>query len=171
MQQIISGRPVKQLQTLLRDISAYDPRILPVIPDGYYGGITTAAVRSFQEAYNLPVTGIADFSTWNHIVQTWNALPKEPPTIQPVWNAETKLSPGEQNLHFYLVQAMLTALSHRVSNLDPPDMHVGSDQSTEQGIRWIQRIGGIPETGILDTESWKFLNGLYRTIVANGTIP
>ncbi|MBS7621538.1 peptidoglycan-binding protein, partial [Candidatus Bathyarchaeota archaeon] len=30
---------------------------------GYYGGITRQAVREFQKAYNLNVTGIADFNT------------------------------------------------------------------------------------------------------------
>lgn len=32
---------------------------------GYYGGLTRNAVKKFQEAYNLPITGIADLNTIN----------------------------------------------------------------------------------------------------------
>ena len=44
------GRPVRSLQTMLRQIADTDSRVLPVIPDGHYGKSTYASVRSFQEA-------------------------------------------------------------------------------------------------------------------------
>ncbi len=37
---------------------------------GYYGGITRQAVRDFQKAYNLPVSGIADLNT----IQKFNEI-------------------------------------------------------------------------------------------------
>ena len=64
------GKPVRSLQTMLRHISEEDTRILPLIPDGVFGGNTYASVRSFQQTYQLPDTGAVDSSTWNSIVST-----------------------------------------------------------------------------------------------------
>ena len=35
-----------------------------VTADGIYGSATAAAVRSFQNIFGLPATGVADFPTW-----------------------------------------------------------------------------------------------------------
>lgn len=50
---------VKKIQEIL----ASDPSLFGVKPTGYYGPLTEAAIKKFQENYGLPVTGIVDEAT------------------------------------------------------------------------------------------------------------
>ena len=54
------------LQTFLRRIQR-EPGSHPsrIAPDGIFGAETAAAVRDFQRQNSLPVTGAADFGTWD----------------------------------------------------------------------------------------------------------
>ena len=59
-----SGQKVKQLQEQLNLIGEYYNTIQPLNADGIYGEQTAAAVREFQKLFDLPQTGVTDFSTW-----------------------------------------------------------------------------------------------------------
>ena len=59
-----SGDKVRQLQQQLNRIAQNYPAIPKVTADGIYGSATAAAVRSFQNIFGLPATGVADFPTW-----------------------------------------------------------------------------------------------------------
>lgn len=52
------GSDVMRLQSVLREIGIYQGQL-----DGRYGAATTRAVRTFQWAHFLPVTGVADAAT------------------------------------------------------------------------------------------------------------
>ena len=164
------GNPVISLQTMLRQISDADPSVLPLIPDGYYGPNTYASVRSFQEAYGLPPTGSVDLPTWRAIVDVYNRILPEslPPVTQPVWFPGQSVQPGDFNIHLYLVQAMLAALSRYYPELEAPEVSGTLDPVTERDLKWVQRAAGLPETGVLNTLTWHALNGLYRTTTGTG---
>lgn len=59
LRQGASGPAVSRLQEQLRMLGHYS---YPSIT-GYFGPVTASATRSFQDAYGLPVTGVADGST------------------------------------------------------------------------------------------------------------
>ena len=59
-----SGDKVRQLQQQLNRIAQNYPAIPKVTADGIYGSAAAAAVRSFQNIFGLPATGVADFPTW-----------------------------------------------------------------------------------------------------------
>lgn len=59
-----SGDKVRQLQQQLNRIAQNYPAIPKVTADGIYGSDTAAAVRSFQNIFGLPATGVTDFPTW-----------------------------------------------------------------------------------------------------------
>jgi len=164
------AKPVESLQTMLRYISDADPRILPVIPDGQYGQNTYASVRSFQEAYGLPVTGSADLQTWSAIVSAYDEafLQLSSPAIVPLWVVGRTLTPGQFNYHLYLVQAMLIALSDSFSNLSAPQVSGLLDEATQEALMTVQKASGIAQTGLLDTETWNHLNGLYHAVITDG---
>lgn len=164
------NRPITGLQTMLRLISNHDPRIFPVVPDGLYGPNTYASVRSFQEANGLSVTGQADQTTWDAIASAYAAyLPEErPPAIEPFWFPGQSIRPGERNIHLYLVQAMLLALSAEYPALAPPAVDGILNPETEQDLRWIQEKSGLPVTGILNTLTWHALTALYRASAGTG---
>lgn len=61
------GADVRTIQTQLNAISNNFPAIIKLKVDGIYGPNTEAAVKTFQEIFNLPVTGVVDFATWYKI--------------------------------------------------------------------------------------------------------
>jgi len=164
------GKPVRSLQTMLRHISEEDTRILPLIPDGVFGGNTYASVRSFQQTYQLPDTGTVDSSTWDAIVSVHNQLlpTRFPPSILPVWPSDYRILPGESNDHIFLIQAMLAAISRYFPTQAAPALTGTLDEATENGLRWLQSAGGLTVTGTLDTTTWHYLTGLYRIMTGSG---
>ena len=66
-----SGAKVRQLQEQLTAISKAYPAIPSVRADGIYGLQTEASVEAFQSIFDLPVTGVVDFSTWYKISQIY----------------------------------------------------------------------------------------------------
>jgi Putative peptidoglycan-binding domain-containing protein len=58
---------VKQMQDQLNIISRAYPLIPKIASDGIYGPKTANAVKVFQQVFNLPQTGVVDFSTWYKI--------------------------------------------------------------------------------------------------------
>lgn len=165
-----AGRPVSSLQTMLRLISETDTRILPIVPDGIYGANTYASVLSFQDAYSLPLTGEADPQTWDAVVRAYDRalLHTTAPSLSPLWSTSRTIQPGQFNYHIYLIQAMLTVLSDIYQQQEPPALNGTLDQTTQQGLRWIQSASGLPQTGALDTATWNHLNAVYRTVVMDG---
>lgn len=66
-----SGEKVRQLQTQLNRIARNYPALPTVSPDGIYGPATAEAVRTFQEIFNLPATGVTDYATWYEISEIY----------------------------------------------------------------------------------------------------
>ena len=62
-----SGEKVRQVQEQLNRIARNYPAIPSITADGIYGQRTADAVRTFQGIFDLPQTGIIDYSTWYEI--------------------------------------------------------------------------------------------------------
>ena len=62
-----SGDKVRQLQTQLNRIARNYPAIPTITVDGIYGPATAGAISTFQEIFDLPVTGITDYATWYEV--------------------------------------------------------------------------------------------------------
>ncbi len=59
-----SGDKVRQLQQQLNRIAQNYPALPTIVADGIYGQRTADAVRTFQQIFGLPSTGVTDFATW-----------------------------------------------------------------------------------------------------------
>lgn len=66
-----TGTKVRQMQEQLDVISRSFPAIPRVTADGIFGAETQAAVRAFQRVFDIPVTGVVDFTTWYKISQIY----------------------------------------------------------------------------------------------------
>lgn len=66
-----SGDKVRQLQTQLNRIARNYPALPTITPDGVYGSATADAVRTFQDIFNLPQTGVTDYATWYEISEIY----------------------------------------------------------------------------------------------------
>ena len=163
------GQPVRSLQTMLRVIAENDELQPSVVPDGIYGPQTVTAVSTFQRRNGLPITGIADQTTWDQIVAVY-----EPALIAvgPVEPLEIILEPrqiirqGEANPNIYLVQAMLIVLSQIYGSVGMPSMTGMLDAATADSLSSFQSLIGLPITGNLDKHTWKHL-ALHFPLAAN----
>lgn len=70
------GEEVKMIQRQLNAISKNYPAIQKVAVDGVYGAGTQVAVKKFQEAFHLPITGEVNFPTWYEISNVYVAVEK-----------------------------------------------------------------------------------------------
>ena len=68
------GPAVRTIQEQLDSIRATYSNIPYATVDGIYGEQTAAAVRRFQNIFNLPETGVVDYRTWYRISQLYVAL-------------------------------------------------------------------------------------------------
>jgi peptidoglycan hydrolase-like protein with peptidoglycan-binding domain len=62
-----TGPSVRTIQEQLNSISDHYPMIPKIRVDGIFGPQTENAVRTFQQIFYLPVTGIVDLATWYKI--------------------------------------------------------------------------------------------------------
>lgn len=161
---------IRNLQTMLRQLSRVDSAILPVIPDGIYGSNTYASVLSFQESRKLPQTGTADLQTWAALVHAYDeSVPQRTmPSVLFPWDLDQTVQPGQFSYHIYPVQAMLHVLSGFFSHMPTVLLSGVLDEPTANSLMQIQTASGLPATGILDTATWYYLNLLYRTMTKNG---
>lgn len=154
------GQPIRSLQTMLR-VLAEDDRTLPtVVPDGIYGQETITAVSAFQRRVGLPVTGIANQETWEAIVKAYELalirVDKAVP-IEIIMDPGKVYRRGDSSANLYLLQAMLTFLSHYHTDIGVPGQSGVLDSPTAEALAAFQLLAGLPPTGELDKITWKYL--------------
>lgn len=159
---------VSELQEMLRLI--YYQSALSA--DGYFGEETLNAVKKFQKDFQMPVTGTADFETWDKTVTTAGREQIHKGCAEHlciVLQPGQILSRGSHNVHLFLIQGILTAMAQYYDEM--PSVHVNGilDEETQQALSWFQRLSGLPETGEVDKPTWKHLCTHYRLIAGDGS--
>lgn len=159
---------IYDLQTLLR--SAQPEQGLS--RDGIFGAETETALRAFQERKGLPVSGIADQETWEALKQEYferevYRAPAEPLLL--ILQPNQLIRKGERNLHLYLIQGMFLALGQLDADVPTVTVNGTLDTDTALALAWLQRLGGLSETGELDKNTWRFLAKQYRLMTGDGT--
>ena len=160
------GQPIRSLQTMLRVISEDDERSPTIIPDGIYGQQTVNAVSVFQRQHGLPVTGIADQTTWEAITAAYEPALIRVDAAEPIrviLNPGQIIRRGEKHPNMYLVQAMLTVMSEVYPGITQPNMSGTLDMPSYNSIVSFQEFSLLPVTGEVDKETWKHLALHYPT--------
>ena len=68
------GFQVREIQYYLSVVGAYYDAVLPVEITGYFGEETEKSVKSFQQVFGLPQTGVAGGAVWNDIAGLYSDL-------------------------------------------------------------------------------------------------
>ena len=163
------SQPIRALQTMLRVIAERDPSHQTVIPDGIYGPATMSAVSSFQRKHGLPITGVADQSTWETIVAIYDEARlhvEEAEALDIVLNPNQIIRKGERHPNLHLAQAMLRVLAEVYASIGTPSMNGILDEATADSLSSFQALSGLPMTGNLDKRTWKHL-ALHYPLAAN----
>lgn len=164
---------IRQIQTMLRKISFYDPRILSVIPDGIYGTSTEESVRSFQRNNNLLETGEVDNDTWDRIIEEYDRVIRENEKREPVFIIDELAIPikvGDFSRSLYVIQAMMLALSEEFENLERVEITGIYDANTQREAEKIMIISGLEPKGELDREFINALSVLYNNFITRNNV-
>lgn len=165
------GQPVRSLQTMLRELSFLYDFLPRLTPDGVFGERTLEAVMLFQREFFPPVTGRVDQATWDAIAALYlqaRARLNGPIPCRGYPNCDFSVQPDQDSIHLYLVQSMFRALARLLDGLESAPVTGYNDPATQHNIRWIQRLDGQTQTGVLDQDSWNTISRLYTLFITYG---
>ena len=157
-----TGPEVVTIQVALNRISQNYPAI-PKIPaiDGIFGSRTEAAVRKFQEVFDLNVDGIVGPATWYAIVRLYTAvtnlseLQSQGQQYYAInWNPPRSLRLGSTGDKVRLLQYMLSVLSDFISEIPTLSIDGIYGTATRAAVLAAQRYFRLPETGSVDETVW-----------------
>lgn len=168
------GTPVRNIQTMLREISTVDSRIPVVIPDGVFGQRTKDAVIKIQETADITADGIVDLITFEEIVTRYrsslkkNALPRKAGLFI---TSDTVILPDDENEHLYTIKSMLKNIATRFSNIDLIEINNIHDDESVLIVKEIQRLSGIDDNGEINNETLNIISYLYEIWVTGYLSP
>lgn len=163
-----SGEPIRNLQHFLRQISYYYKTVLAVIPDGIFSLQTKEAVIGFQKTFSLPVTGVVDFETWNHIIKIFNEISvfEEEAILPQIFPATNfSINPGENPLCLYLIHSMIYFITTNFANFNDFNITGVHDEQSVEVIKYLQKLFNIEQSGIIDKKTFNMISSLYNNHV------
>ena len=168
-----TGRDVELIQRKLNRISANFPGIPRISPaDGFYGSTTTDAVRKFQEVFDLDVDGLVGRATWNQIQAIYNAVKKlysvnsEGLRLSDVNTRYTStLQEGDGGDGVLSIQYYLSYIALFVPTVVAATLDGSFGPGTTNAVKSFQKTYGLPETGVVDRETWDKMEEVYFSIV------
>jgi len=169
----LNGEPVRSLQTFLRTIS-YRRDIPAVIPDGIFGSQTTDSVEAFQTLYGLPVTGEVNLDTWNKIIEIYDEVMAEeasPQRLSIFPDEPYIIEAGSEDELLYVIQGAIKAISNNVENVPRTNISGIHDTESVEAVKSIQKIAGIPESGVVDKDTINAITDLYEFYVIRKFLP
>lgn len=164
-----ADKTVQNIQRMLRTLSYVHRNIPRLTPNGCFDQRTADAVMVFQRNAGLPVTGTVDQTTWNSLIEEYFRVARQlaPPRSVSLFSASTQpIHPGESSPILYPIQGMFCALAGVLDEVQAVPPSGVLDAQTAANLRWLQRSGGLEETGILDRNTWDLLCRLYETFVS-----
>lgn len=164
-----SGVYVQIIQVMLNRISNDYPAIPKVQPiDAIFGENTEAAVRKFQEIFNLTVDGVVGRATWYEMVYLYVGLLRlaelysEGQTFVGIdLQYPNGLSVGDRGEKVAALQYMLATLSQFDNRIPTVTRDGIYGANTASAVESFQAIYGLPVTGITDAETWDLM---YRVL-------
>ena len=173
LQQGSEGTGVRLLQYFLSYIAAFVPAVQPTNIDGFFGPATTQAVRSFQQNYSPPVTGVVDETTWYTIYNAYQGLIA---SIPPQFMEGTAvpypgfaLRVGTENEYVSVLQEYLNYIGKTYTQIPfvPVTGYFGA--LTYNAVSAFQRLFGLEEDGVADVETWNAIIEIYEDLYSGST--
>lgn len=157
-----SGPSVVVIQTELNRISQNYPAIPKISPvDGIFGAQTEAAVRRFQEIFNLSVDGIVGQATWYALVRYYIAVTRMAELrsqgqrfYNNSWATTDPINQGDRGVKVEHLQYMLSVLSEYIPEIPNVNIDGIFGPATRDAVIAAQRRFGLPQTGIVNYETW-----------------
>lgn len=169
-----SGPSVVVVQASLNRISQNYPSIPKISPvDGIFGAQTEAAVRRFQEVFGLEPDGVVGKATWYALVRIYTAvtslseLRSQGQRFYSIsWATTNPISRGDTGVKVEHLQYMLSVLSAYIPEIPPVTVDGIFGSATENAVLAAQRRFGLPQTGVVNAETWDEIYDQFSGIEA-----
>lgn len=168
-----SGEDVTRIQLSLNRISRNYPAILKIpYADGLFDVTTENAVKEFQRIFQLEADGIVGKATWYKIFYIYTAvkrlseLDSEGIALEDVnTQFKTSLSRGDTGVNVRLIQYYINVIAEFNDFIPSIDSDGIFGTATENAVRAFQLSESLPQTGIVDRETWEALYARYLATV------
>ena len=157
-----TGPSVVTIQVELNRISQNYPAI-PKIPsvDGIFGAQTEAAVRKFQEVFDLTVDGVVGRATWYALVRYYIAVTSMAELRSQgqrfyanSWATSDPIEQGDRGIKVEHLQYMLNVLSAYIPEIPAVTVDGIFGAGTYNAVIAAQLRFGLPQTGVVDFNTW-----------------
>ncbi|MDR0947557.1 MAG: peptidoglycan-binding protein [Ruminococcus sp.] len=160
---------VKRLDYYLKVISAYYREMETLSQnDEFFGEETENVLKSFQSIYGLPVTGIADETTWNELYRAYKGIADNVPLEYTGQNAPlypgTYLTQGITSDYVALIQQYLSYLADTYPDIPKIPVTGYYGPQTEAAVTAFQKRAGLPVTGDIGVATWNEITRLYSDL-------
>lgn len=157
-----SGPSVVAIQVALNRISQSYPAIPKISAvDGIFGVQTEAAVRKFQEVFDLAVDGIVGRATWYAIVRLYTAVTSLSELRSQgqrfyanSWANSNPIEQGDRGVKVEHLQYMLSVLAEYIPEIPSINIDGIFGPATRNAVIAAQRRFGLPQTGIVNYDTW-----------------
>ena len=157
-----TGPGVVTVQTELNRISQSYPAIPKISQvDGIFGAQTEASVRKFQEIFNLTVDGVVGRSTWYALVRYYVAVNRLAELRSQgqryyanSWATTDPIEQGDRGIKVEHLQYMLSVLAEYIPEIPNVNIDGIFGPATRNAVNAAQRRFGLPQTGIVNFETW-----------------
>lgn len=162
-----SAVQIRYLQEMLRYLGhVLDEPDWTVSVTGTYNAETVNAVRQYQAARRLPVTGIVDLATWETLTGEYLAERelRTPVMIRTIPDLAAHVTlPGQRGDEVLFLQLLLNALR---SDYDYPQIPLSGiyGAQTTDAVRLFQQTNALDATGTADRRTWKMLAEEYNQL-------
>ena len=164
-----SGRAVRELQYYLYLMHSYDSSIPSVTIDGQFGASTEAAVRAFQRVFGLTVDGVVGRATWDTLYAQVNRLRLSGPVVSltRMDYPGTPLKVGSSGSAVLYYTTMLARIAYYYDDVTSPGILETYTDELAEDTRSLQALLGLPETGIVDADTWFAAEALSLDLMTN----
>lgn len=168
-----AGNNVKIIQQQLNRIGRNYPAIPQIeITTGIFDKETENAVNEFQNIFNLTQNGTVDKPTWYKIKEIYNGVKRLGELIgegiseeEATTQYENELSFGDVGYPVTTVQYYLNVIAYFNPNLNIFPISTIFDADTQNAVLLFQEQYGLPQTGIVNRETWNTVTEIYRNII------
>lgn len=165
----MQGDDIRKLQYFLAVIGAYYDAVQPVDITGYFGNETEASVKSFQQVFGLPQTGIVDRTTARDLYRAYfGILESQPAPDAAAGNVVlfpgVALKEGDSNEYVRLLQTYLSYIHQTYPEVNDVSATGYFGPVTKSAVMAFQQLYGQPQTGIVNSYVWDAITGLYSDL-------